>query len=43
MTFDRWFSSAPTSTDPNRYFIHAASSDGVLGNARKVNLNTIEC
>ncbi|KAK6936930.1 Phosphoesterase [Dillenia turbinata] len=30
--FDRWFSSVPTSTQPNRLFFHAATSGGLTSN-----------
>lgn len=30
--FTNWFSSVPTCTDPNKFFYHAASSKGHLGN-----------
>nr|WKF58251.1 Phospholipase C 3 [Paraburkholderia busanensis] len=33
---DRWFSSAPGATCPNRRFVHAATSDGYLGGTQKV-------
>ena len=30
--FDRYFSSVPSSTQPNRFFVHSATSHGLLGN-----------
>jgi phospholipase C len=33
--FDRWFASVPTSTQPNRLFVHSATSHGLTFNARK--------
>lgn len=30
--FDRWFSSVPGSTQPNRLFVHSATSNGLLTN-----------
>ncbi|GMH10328.1 hypothetical protein Nepgr_012169 [Nepenthes gracilis] len=30
--FDRWFASVPTSTQPNRMFVHSASSGGATSN-----------
>ncbi|CAL0311989.1 unnamed protein product [Lupinus luteus] len=31
--FDRWFSSVPTSTQPNRLYVHSATSHGATNNA----------
>ncbi|OIW10473.1 hypothetical protein TanjilG_00411 [Lupinus angustifolius] len=31
--FDRWFSSVPTSTQPNRLYVHSATSHGATSNA----------
>ncbi|KAL3622343.1 Non-specific phospholipase C3 [Castilleja foliolosa] len=33
---DRWFSSVPTLTQPNRLFIHSATSSGATANERKM-------
>ncbi|BAS87162.1 non-specific phospholipase C1 [Oryza sativa Japonica Group] len=33
--FDRWFASVPTSTQPNRLYVHSATSHGLTFNARK--------
>lgn len=33
---DRWFSSVPGATSPNRRFVHTATSDGYLGGAQKL-------
>ncbi|MGV2293403.1 alkaline phosphatase family protein [Trinickia sp. YCB016] len=33
---DKWFSSAPGATCPNRRFVHAATSDGYLGGTQTV-------
>ncbi|KAL3688419.1 hypothetical protein R1sor_014728 [Riccia sorocarpa] len=30
--FDRWFASAPTSTQPNRMYVHSATSHGAISN-----------
>lgn len=30
--FDRWFSSVPSSTQPNRLFVHSTTSNGLLSN-----------
>lgn len=30
--YDRWFCSVPTCTDPNKYFYHAGTSGGNVGN-----------
>lgn len=30
--FDRWFSSVPSSTQPNRFFVHSATSHGLMSN-----------
>ncbi|GAB2303188.1 Non-specific phospholipase C4 [Dionaea muscipula] len=32
---DRWFASVPASTQPNRLFVHSATSDGLTGNDTK--------
>ncbi|KAL3678449.1 hypothetical protein R1sor_021405 [Riccia sorocarpa] len=32
--FDRWFSAAPTSTQPNRLYVHSATSHGEMSNVR---------
>jgi len=32
LTFDRWFASVPSQTDPNKVFLHAATSNGNTGN-----------
>ncbi|KAI0504201.1 hypothetical protein KFK09_015151 [Dendrobium nobile] len=32
--FDRWFASAPTSTQPNRFYVHSATSHGAMSNVR---------
>lgn len=32
--FDRWFASAPTSTQPNRFYAHSATSHGAMSNVR---------
>ncbi|VAI24439.1 unnamed protein product [Triticum turgidum subsp. durum] len=37
--FDRWFASVPTSTQPNRLFVHSATSHGLTFNARKDLIN----
>ncbi|XP_072997111.1 non-specific phospholipase C1 [Typha latifolia] len=34
-TFDRWFASVPTSTQPNRFYVHSATSHGASSNVRK--------
>lgn len=31
---DRWFASAPTSTQPNRFYVHSATSHGAMSNVR---------
>ncbi|KAJ7566005.1 hypothetical protein O6H91_02G084400 [Diphasiastrum complanatum] len=31
--FDRWFASIPTSTHPNRSYVHSATSHGLMSNA----------
>ena len=36
--FDRWFSSAPTCTFPNRNFVHMNTADGISGNSVKQSL-----
>ncbi|KAJ4979175.1 hypothetical protein NE237_009955 [Protea cynaroides] len=33
--FDRWFASVPTSTQPNRFYVHSATSHGCQSNVRK--------
>ncbi|KAK9124475.1 hypothetical protein Sjap_014077 [Stephania japonica] len=33
--FDRWFASVPTSTQPNRLYVHSATSHGEQSNVRK--------
>jgi len=33
--FDRWFASVPASTQPNRFFIHSATSFGAMSNVRE--------
>lgn len=33
--FDRWFASVPTSTQPNRFYVHSATSHGASSNVRK--------
>ncbi|GAB2233999.1 hypothetical protein Drorol1_Dr00003234 [Drosera rotundifolia] len=33
--FDRWFASVPASTQPNRFYIHSATSHGASSNVRK--------
>ncbi|KAJ4769007.1 Non-specific phospholipase C1 [Rhynchospora pubera] len=33
--FDRWFASVPTSTQPNRLYVHSATSHGLSSNVRK--------
>ncbi|XP_057956680.1 non-specific phospholipase C1 [Malania oleifera] len=33
--FDRWFASVPASTQPNRFYIHSATSHGATSNVRK--------
>jgi phospholipase C len=33
--FDRWFASVPTSTQPNRFYVHSATSHGCMSNVRK--------
>ncbi|KAL6841630.1 hypothetical protein ACP4OV_028569 [Aristida adscensionis] len=32
---DRWFASVPTSTQPNRMFVHSATSHGLVSNDKK--------
>jgi phospholipase C len=32
--FDRWFAGAPTSTQPNRMYVHSATSHGAFSNVR---------
>ncbi|CAO2144608.1 unnamed protein product [Urochloa humidicola] len=33
---DRWFASVPSSTQPNRTFVHSATSHGLVGNDKKM-------
>lgn len=33
--FDRWFASVPTSTQPNRFYVHSATSMGVMSNVKQ--------
>ncbi|KAK9279191.1 hypothetical protein L1049_012869 [Liquidambar formosana] len=33
--FDRWFASVPASTQPNRFYVHSATSHGAMSNVRK--------
>ncbi|KAJ4789934.1 Non-specific phospholipase C1 [Rhynchospora pubera] len=33
--FDRWFASCPTSTQPNRLFVHSATAHGLSSNIRR--------
>ncbi|XP_024534533.1 non-specific phospholipase C1 [Selaginella moellendorffii] len=33
--FDRWFASTPTSTQPNRLYVHSATSYGEISNVKK--------
>lgn len=33
---DRWFSSVPGPTWPNRYYLHAATSDGIANNKKRL-------
>ncbi|KAM7259481.1 hypothetical protein ACFE04_015222 [Oxalis oulophora] len=33
--FDRWFASVPASTQPNRFYVHSATSHGASSNVRK--------
>jgi phospholipase C len=37
--FDRWFASVPTSTQPNRLYVHSATSHGLSSNVRKDLIN----
>jgi phospholipase C len=32
--FDRWFASVPASTQPNRFYVHSATSFGAMSNVR---------
>lgn len=32
---DRWFASMPASTQPNRLYVHSATSHGLIGNDSK--------
>eukprot|EP00252_Welwitschia_mirabilis_P007117 TRINITY_DN1820_c0_g1_i1.p1 TRINITY_DN1820_c0_g1~~TRINITY_DN1820_c0_g1_i1.p1 ORF type:complete len:527 (+),score=96.67 TRINITY_DN1820_c0_g1_i1:397-1977(+) len=34
--FDRWFASVPTSTQPNRLYVHSATSHGLCSNVKKL-------
>lgn len=33
--FDKWFASVPASTQPNRFYVHSATSHGASSNVRK--------
>ncbi|XP_042465149.1 non-specific phospholipase C1-like isoform X2 [Zingiber officinale] len=33
--FDRWFASVPASSQPNRFFVHSATSHGAFSNVRR--------
>ncbi|KAF9599151.1 hypothetical protein IFM89_035430 [Coptis chinensis] len=33
--FDKWFASVPASTQPNRFYVHSATSHGATSNVRK--------
>ncbi|CBI15964.3 unnamed protein product, partial [Vitis vinifera] len=33
--FDRWFAAVPASTQPNRFYVHSATSHGATSNVRK--------
>lgn len=33
--FDRWFASVPSSTQPNRFYVHSATSHGCQSNVKK--------
>ncbi|KAH9310932.1 hypothetical protein KI387_025967 [Taxus chinensis] len=33
--FDKWFASVPTSTQPNRFYVHSATSHGASSNVRR--------
>ncbi|KAI4306618.1 hypothetical protein L6164_029879 [Bauhinia variegata] len=33
--FDKWFASVPASTQPNRFYVHSATSHGAMSNVRK--------
>lgn len=33
--FDRWFASVPASTQPNRFYVHSATSFGAMSNVRE--------
>ncbi|GAA0172138.1 phospholipase [Lithospermum erythrorhizon] len=37
--FDKWFSSVPASTQPNRFYIHSSTSHGASSNVRKDLIN----
>ncbi|KAL8253152.1 hypothetical protein R6Q59_036845 [Mikania micrantha] len=37
--FDRWFASVPASTQPNRLYVHSATSHGASSNVRKDLIN----
>jgi phospholipase C len=33
--FDHWFASVPASTQPNRFYVHSATSFGAMSNVRE--------
>jgi phospholipase C len=33
--FDKWFASVPASTQPNRFYVHSATSHGAMSNVKK--------
>lgn len=33
--FDKWFASVPTSTQPNRFYVHSATSHGACSNVKR--------
>ncbi|MQL77817.1 hypothetical protein Taro_010200 [Colocasia esculenta] len=37
--FDRWFASVPASTQPNRFYVHSATSHGASSNVRRDLIN----
>ncbi|XVF05345.1 hypothetical protein REPUB_Repub05bG0164100 [Reevesia pubescens] len=37
--FDRWFASVPASTQPNRFYVHSATSFGAMSNVKKDLIN----
>ena len=37
--FDKWFASVPASTQPNRFYVHSATSHGAMSNVRKDLIN----